>query len=79
MTAVSFSISRGQAGSQISDFTVGTSAPGSGDIELRFNIHDTNSKNLTRQDVVLALQRRSSARIEQGGNTTVGITNALGI
>lgn len=78
MAAVSFSISRGQAGSQISDFTVGTSAPGSGDIELRVNTTDTNAKNLTRQDVVLALKGFIRA-IEQGGNTTVGITNALGI
>jgi hypothetical protein len=46
MTAVSYSISRGVAGSTKSDITVGTSAPGSGDIELRYNTTDTNGKNL---------------------------------
>ena len=72
MTAVSFSISRGVSGSKMSDITVGTSAPGAGDIELRYNILDTNSKNLNRQDLFLALEAFERA-ILQGG-TTVDLT-----
>jgi hypothetical protein len=53
MAGVSLSISRGIEGFKISDFTVGTSAPGAGDIELRFNVTDTNSNALTRKDVIL--------------------------
>ena len=56
MTAVSLSISRGVDGFKVSDFTVGTSAPGAGDIELRFNLTDTNSAALTRKDVFKALE-----------------------
>lgn len=60
MAAVSFSIRRGVSGFKISDITVGTSAPGTGDIELRYNTTDTNSANVTRQDIynaMLAFQR----------------------
>lgn len=66
MAAVSFSISRGVSGTKISDITVGTSAPGTGDIELRYNTTDTNSKNLNRQDILLALEAFERA-ILQGG------------
>lgn len=51
MAGISLSISRGVEGFKVSDFTVGTSTPGTGDIELRFNTTDTNSKVLTRKDV----------------------------
>ena len=68
MTAVSFSISRGVSGTKMSDITVGTSAPGTGDIELRYNILDTNSKNLNRQDIWLACEAFMRA-IEQQGAT----------
>jgi hypothetical protein len=79
MAAVSFGLNRGQAGTQISDFVIGTAAPtASTDIELRFNTTDQNSKNLTRKDVVLACKAFIRA-LEPGGNTTVGITNAFGI
>jgi hypothetical protein len=54
MAGISLSLSRGVSGFKISDFTVGTSTPGTGDIELRYNTTDTNSKNLTRKDVILA-------------------------
>jgi hypothetical protein len=54
VTAVSFSMSRGVSGTKMSDVTVGTSAPGTGDIEIRFNVLDQNSKNLNDQDLVLA-------------------------
>jgi hypothetical protein len=72
MTAVSLSISRGVSGTTMTDFTVGTSAPGSGDIELRYNTTDTNSKNLNREDIYMALKAFQRA-IQQGG-TTVDIT-----
>ena len=72
MTAVSLSISRGVSGSKISDFTIGTSAPGAGDIELRFNVTDTNSKNLNDQDIFLALRAFERAIMQNG--TTVDVT-----
>ena len=72
MTAVSLSISRGLNGLRISDFTVGTSAPGSGDVELRYNLTDTNSVAVTRKDIVIALEAFKRA-IEAGGNI---VTNA---
>jgi hypothetical protein len=56
MAALSISISRGAAGVSATDYTTGTLAPNAGDIELRFNTTDTNSKNLTRLDVINALQ-----------------------
>lgn len=74
MTAVSLSISRGTDGMKISDFTVGTSAPGTADVELRFNLTDTNSKALTEKDVILACKAFIRA-LEWGGNN-VFITNS---
>jgi len=50
MTAVSISVSRGVALNKITDFTVGTSAPGAGDIEIRFNVLDAQSHNMNIQD-----------------------------
>lgn len=72
MTAVSLSISRGVSGTKISDITIGTSAPGTGDIELRFNVLDANSKNLNDEDIVLACRAFIRA-INQNG-TTVDFT-----
>lgn len=74
MTAVSLSISRGTDGMKISDFTVGTSAPGTGDIELRFNLTDTNSKALFEKDVVLAC--KAFIRALEWGGTTINVTNS---
>ncbi len=56
MVAVSLSLSRGVEGMKISDFTVGTAAPATGEIELRFQLLDTNSKALTEKDVILGLK-----------------------
>jgi hypothetical protein len=53
MAGISLSIGRGVEGTKMSDITVGTSTPGTGDIELRFNVLDTNSHALTRKDVIL--------------------------
>jgi hypothetical protein len=54
MAGISLSLSRGVEGTKLIDITVGSSAPGAGDIELRFNVLDTNSHALTRKDVILA-------------------------
>jgi hypothetical protein len=51
MTAVSFSLSRGVDGFKMSDVTVGSNAPSSGDVELRFNVTDTNGKNMNALDI----------------------------
>lgn len=74
MTAVSFSISRGVSGFKMSDVTVGTSAPGTGDIELRFNVLDTNSKNMNDKDLILAV-KAFQRWLENGGGTAIAITN----
>lgn len=57
MAAVSLSILPGFDGFAISDFTVGTLAPNSaGTIELRFSTTDGNSKNVSRKQVIIALE-----------------------
>lgn len=73
MTAVSFSMSRGVDGFKMSDVTVGTSAPGAGDVEFRFNVTDTNGKNLNDLDLVriLAAFRRW---VLNNGSSIVSIT-----
>lgn len=64
MTAVSLSISRGQQGVAISDWTVGTSAPGTGDFEFRYNITDTNSVAITMLDLQQCLRALERALVE---------------
>jgi hypothetical protein len=74
MTAVSFSMSRGVDGFKMSDVTVGTSAPGAGDAEFRFNVTDTNGKNMNDDDlyrILKAFQRW----LLTGGGTAMAITN----
>jgi hypothetical protein len=44
MAGISLSLGRGVEGTKISDFTVGTSTPGAGDTELRFNTNDMTDK-----------------------------------
>jgi hypothetical protein len=75
MTAVSFSMSRGVSGTKMSDVTVGTSAPGSGDVEFRFNTTDTNGKNMNDEDLVIALDafRRW---VLTNGPTSIAITQS---
>lgn len=72
MTAVSFSMSRGVDGFKMSDVTVGTSAPGTGDVEFRFNVTDTNGKNLNDLDLVKILEAFRRWVLTNG--TTVAIT-----
>lgn len=57
MAALSFYMSHGAGGNKSSDFTAGTSAPGGGDFELRWNTSDTNGKTIQVRDVVVFLER----------------------
>jgi hypothetical protein len=68
MAAQSLSLSHGVSGMKISDFTAGTSAPGTGDFELRWNTSNTNSKNISREEIIIALKAFERA-LQQGGTT----------
>jgi hypothetical protein len=56
MAALSLSLAHGVEGFKISDFTAGTLAPNAGDFEVRWNTTDTNSKNISRKEVIFALR-----------------------
>jgi hypothetical protein len=56
MTAVSFSMSRGVDGFKMSDVTVGSSAPGTGDVELRFQVLDGQSKNMNDLEIIKIIE-----------------------
>ena len=79
MTAVSFSVARGAATGGLSisttgsqTITVGTLAPSASfDIELRWQQVDLNSKNITREDIILALKLFRRAIERNGGNVNV--------
>ena len=75
MAAISVAISHGVGGMKMSDYTVGTSAPGTGDIEVRYNTTDTNSKNILTHEVAIAL-RNIIRLIEQGH---MSATNPVGL
>lgn len=64
MTAVSISSSRGLDGFKLTDLTVGTSVPGAGDFEFRYNLLDTNSNAITRKDLVIFLKALRRALAE---------------
>lgn len=66
MTSLSYSLSRG-ADQSPDKITVGTSAPGTGDVELRV---DLTTHTPTREDVILILQA-FQRRLEDGRNTDV--------
>lgn len=53
MTSISYSLNRGTLNEQPDKITVGTSAPGTGDFEVRINL---TSHNPTREDAILALE-----------------------
>lgn len=75
MAAISISASHGLISMKMSDYTAGTSAPGTGDIEIRYNTTDTNSKNILTHEVVITL-RNMIRLIEQGHVST---TNPVGL
>ncbi len=65
MASISIGSYRGWASSSfksgggfaITDYNVGTNAPASSyDFELRYNTTDANSKNVTKEDIVLFLK-----------------------
>ncbi len=66
MAAISIAMSRGKDGFAISDFTFGTSAPGTGDFEVRYNTTDGQSKAMLRLDIVKMLEAVERL-IEQNG------------
>jgi hypothetical protein len=68
MADLSISLAHGVQGLAPSDFTVGTSSPGAGDIELRVNDVDGNGNKITRLDIINALQAFERALI--GGFVT---------
>jgi hypothetical protein len=74
MTAVSFSMNRGVDGMKMSDVTVGTSAPGTGDVEFRFNVLDANGFNMNDLDLVRIL-KAFKRYVTNGGNTAIAVTN----
>ena len=57
MTAVSIQSTRGKSGYfNINDFTVGTTAPASLDMQVSYQLLDTNSVALTREDIIVFLK-----------------------
>lgn len=56
MAGISIAIPRGKSGAKLDHYTVGTSTPGAGDFELRWNTTDTNGAVITRQEVKLAAE-----------------------
>jgi hypothetical protein len=73
MTAVSFSMSRGGDTFKMSDVTVGTSAPGAGDAEFRFNVLDGQSKNMNDLELIILL-KAFRRWLETNGSTAINIT-----
>ena len=72
MAAISIAINRGSPGVQITDFTLGTSAPTADtDIELRFNTTDQNSAPVTIKDVLVGLLAIRRALETTGSNVNV--------
>jgi hypothetical protein len=66
MTAVSLSVNRGVDGFTISDITIGSTAPAAGDIQLCWNLLDTNSVALTREDILVRAMNAFRTAIIQG-------------
>jgi len=73
MAAISISAFHGAYGTKISDFTVGTLTPNAGDFEVRLNTTDTNGKNISHHEMIVALKWFIRA-LEQGGGTVNIVT-----
>lgn len=72
MAAISVAIKRGAGGVKVTDFTVGTSAPTSGqDFEFRFNTTDQNSVAIKIKDAIIALRSIERALETTGSNVNV--------
>lgn len=76
MTAVSFSMNRetGGFGFKMSDVTVGSLAPNAGDVEMRFQVLDGQSKNMNDLEIIL-IMKAFIRWLENGGGTAIAITN----
>ncbi len=72
MAALSISIAHGAAGMKMSDFTTGTLAPNAGDVEVRYNTTDTNSKNILQHEVIIAL-KTIIRQLETSGPSTIDL------
>ena len=73
MTAVSFSMSRGVGGFKMTDVTVGSLAPGAGDVELRFDVLDGQSKNMNDK-VIYEILESFKRWLLTGGSSAIAIT-----
>jgi hypothetical protein len=72
MAAVSISIAHGGGGMKMSDFTVGTLAPNAGDVEVRFNTTDSQSKSMSHQEVAVLLET-IIRQLLTGGPTSINL------
>jgi hypothetical protein len=73
MTAVSLSITNGAGNLNTIDFnnvTVGTSAPGTGDFEFRWNLLDANNNTINRVELRKALKAFERVLANHGLFTT---------
>lgn len=77
MSSFSLSLNHGASGLKMSDFTVGTLAPNAGDVEVRCNNTDGNSKNISDLDIVIML-RLIIQQIEAGGTANTNLVLRVG-
>jgi hypothetical protein len=77
MSSASISIPHGKAGMAMVDFTIGTLAPNAGDVEVRFNNTDTNSKNISDHEIIIML-RAIIRQIENGGASATNLLPRTG-
>jgi hypothetical protein len=77
MSSASISISQGASGMKMSDFTIGTLAPNAGDVEVRFNNTNTNSKNISDHEIVIML-KAIIRQIETGGGSAINLLPRTG-
>lgn len=80
MTAVSISASRGSNYDKSASYTIGTSAPATGDFELRYNLLDAQSVAILKKDLILFLDRLECGLNSGKGffSTSVNGTNFVG-
>jgi len=77
MSSFSISIPHGKGGMQMVDFTVGTLAPNAGDVEVRANNTDSNSKNISDHEIVIML-KTIIRQIENGGGAATNLLPRTG-
>jgi hypothetical protein len=79
MTAVSVQMQRGVSGTKLSDFSIDGFAPTSLDIEVRYQLLDTNGNPLTREDVILFLKAVIRLLMEAGEQSPAGTFTLPGL